>query len=227
MSKVIDRENDYKEKMSEAMLRHVAQVAEDEILDETVDGGDVVFSERHEKEMAKLFASMEPKKTKVVPLKRVLILVAVLTGLLVAAVGTIATNPKIINMFRKPTETYTEIRFDEAEVTGGTYSTENITLGYVPEGMELIKSVENEETVNLSFQKGEDFFRIRMLKASPASDLDNEESSEEKIQIWGKDAFIQERDGNTSIKWETDDYWFTLLGNLSREELIKIAENIQ
>ncbi len=226
MSKVIDREHDYKEKMSEAMLQHVAQIAEDELLDEAVDG-DVVFSERHEKEMAKLFASMEPKKTKVVPLKRVLILVAILAGLLAAAVGTIATNPKIINMFRKPTETYTEIRFDEVESSDASFSFGGITLEYIPEGMEPIKVEENEGFINLKFQNGEKYFQFRMLEAKPTSDLDNEESSEEKIQIWGEKAYIQERNENISLRWGTETRWFTLLGNLEKEEIIKIAENIQ
>lgn len=226
MSKVIDREHDYKEKMSEAMLQHVAQIAEDELLDEAVDG-DVVFSERHEKEMAKLFASMEPKKTKVVPLKRVLILVAVLVGLLAAAVGTIATNPKIINMFRKPTETYTEIRFDEAEVSGGSYSSNSVTLWYVPDGMALVESSENDDFTNLMFQNGEKFFQIRVLHTPLESELDNEKSFEDTIEIWGKKAFFQEREGNISIKWRNEDTTYSLYGNLGKEEIIKIAENIQ
>lgn len=226
MSKVIDREHDYKEKMSEAMLQHVAQIAEDELLDEAVDG-DVVFSERHEKEMAKLFASMEPKKTKVVPLKRVLILVAVLVGLLAAAVGTIATNPKIINMFRKPTETYTEIRFDEAEITGGTYSTENVTLGYVPEGMELTESSSGNTSESIMFQNGDEYFQIRIRNEHIKADADNEKSAEEKILIWGEEAHLQERDGNITILWSAENRTYTLLGNLEKEELIKIAENIQ
>lgn len=226
MSKVIDREHDYKEKMSEAMLQHVAQIAEDELLDEAVDG-DVVFSERHEKEMAKLFASMEPKKTKVVPLKRVLILVAVLVGLLAAAVGTIATNPKIINMFRKSTDTYTEIRFDEAEVIGGTYSTDSVTLGYIPDGMELTESSKGEHSEIIMFQKEEKVFQLRISQARMSSVADKENSSEETITIWNKEAHLQERAGQTSILWSIEDCSYMLVGNIGREELIKIAENIQ
>ncbi len=225
MRNVLDRDHDLKEKMSDALLKHVAHVASEELLDEMTDTEDVVFSDRHEKNMEKLFASMEPEKPKFLRPKRILILAAALLVLLAA--GAAALHPTVLNFFLKSSDTNTEIRYDTAEPVGDTYSTADVTLGYVPAGMEMVESSRGNESVSLMFQKNEAYFQLRIIKKRAVSNLDNENGSSEKIQVQGADAFIQDRGDDISLRWYANECSFILFGNLSKDELVKIAENIQ
>lgn len=232
MSKVIDREKDYQEKMEEALLKHVAGVAEDELFAELEENEEeFVFSERHEKQMAELFASVSPQeKKRRHPAIKVLLMAAVL--LIVSAVATVAFNPKVLNFFTKSTETNTEIRHEEigiaeADKVEGTYTTEDLTLGYVPKGMQFVSNERDDKQVTLKFQEEDKFFMLRVWKKDMVYNLDNQQSSMEKILINNKEGFMQEREGNFSVKWYSEEYTYALLGNLEKDEMIKIAENIQ
>ncbi|MBE7063725.1 MAG: DUF4367 domain-containing protein [Ruminococcaceae bacterium] len=228
--KTIDREKDYYEKMDEALLKHIANVAEDELLAEMEDE-EFVFSQRHEKQMEKLFAAVAPKKKKQGrPAVRVLLVAAVLLAL--AAVGSIAHNENKQRLYTDTTETNTEIRREEvsiaeADVVEGTYETEDLTLGYVPKGMQMTESSRNDTSFSMKFQRNEDFFQLRVWKRDMVYNMDNQQSDMERIQIGNSEGYIQEKDGNISIKWYTEERVYALLGSLEKDELIKIAEKIQ
>ncbi|MBQ7032558.1 MAG: DUF4367 domain-containing protein [Clostridia bacterium] len=232
MTKTIDREKDYYEKMDEALLKHIASVAEEELLAEMVDEEEeFVFSERHEKQMEKLFAAVAPKKKKQGrPAVRVLLVAAVLLAL--AAVGSIAHNENKQRLYTDTTETNTEIRREEvsiaeADVVEGTYETEDLTLGYVPKGMQMTESDRKDTFVMLKFQKGEQFFQIRITKENVVYNLDSQKTGVEKVKIGNSEGYMQEKNGKISIKWYTEDMVYSLLGSIEKDELIKIAENIQ
>lgn len=225
MNPILDKERDYEEKMMDALLKHAAEVAESELLDEATDETPVEFSARHEAQMEALFKSVRPEKPRLLRPKRILVLVAAL--IMLFAVGTVALKPTILNFFLKTSETNTEIRFGEEEPQGDTYETEDVTLGYVPAGMQMVESNRGETTTNLKFQNLNSYFQVRIQRRESTVNSDNENSNSQKVLIQGQKGFIQERDGNIFIIWTNELTQYTLFGNLTQDELLKIAENIK
>lgn len=219
MNPILDKERDYEEKMMDALLKHAAEVAESELLDEATDETPVEFSARHEAQMEALFKSVRPEKPRLLRPKRILVLVAAL--IMLFAVGTVALKPTILNFFLKTSETNTEIRFGEEEPQGDTYETEDVTLGYVPAGMQMVESNRGETTTNLKFQNLNSYFQVRIQRRESTVNSDNENSNSQKVLIQGQKGFIQERDGNIFIIWTNELTQYTLFGNLTQDELLK------
>lgn len=225
MNSTLNKDRDYEEKMIDALFRHAAEVAEEELLDEATDETPVEFSARHEKNMDAFFKSVTPEKPRLIRPKRIIVLVAAL--LVLFALGTVAFKPTILNFFLKTGETNTEIRFGEEEPVGDTYATEGVTFGYIPEGMQMVENSRGTTNISMKFQENELFFQLRVKKDNLVAFSDNEKSSTEEIIINGNPAYFLNKDGRINIKWHTEKATYTLLGNLEKTELIKIAENIK
>lgn len=227
MNPTVERDRKQNEVMAENMLKQAAEAAMDEMLDELpVPEEDITFSARHEENMRKLFESAAPKKKGVLRPKRIMVLVAALV-VLGGAVSTVGRNPKIMQFFMETTETNTEIRYEEGENTGDTYVTDDVTFGYIPEGMQMVWSEKGDKGIELVFQKGEQQFLFRQLERKHRTYLDTEIENMKKIRIYNMDGYFQERDGSKTLKWYTEEYAYTIRGNLEMEEIIKLAENIQ
>lgn len=224
MNSTLNKDRDYEEKMIDALFRHAAEVAEEELLDEATDETPVEFSARHEKNMDAFFKSVTPEKPRLIRPKRIIVLVAAL--LVLFALGTVAFKPTILNFFLKTGETNTEIRFGEEEPVGDTYETEDVTLGYVPEGMQMVESSRGTQGTHLKFQKENSFFQLRIKLARMSLNSDNVDSLSEKTIVNNNEFYIQEREGNINVKWYRDPYIYILSGNLGKNELLQIAENI-
>ena len=225
MNPILDKDRDYEEKMMDALLKHAAEVAESELLDEATDETPVEFSARHEAQMEAFFKSVRPEKPRLLRPKRILVLVAAL--IMLFAVGTVALKPTILNFFLKTSETNTEIRFGEEEPQGDTYETEDVTLGYVPAGMQMVKNVQSDSNLILKFQTNERFFQLRLSPYGYTSNFDSETASMNEIKIQNRNGYWFEKDGHVSIKWTNEKWVYTLTGNLPKNELISIAENIK
>ena len=106
---------------------------------------------------------------------------------------------------------------------------DNITVGYIPEGFEL-ESKDNSS--KMSYYKytslDNSTFTVYKSASSGEIDFDTENLETKNVTInnidymYGTDAF-----GNTNIIWIVNDYMFRIDGNLSIEELFKIAESIE
>ena len=225
MNSTLNKDRDYEEKMIDALFRHAAEVAEEELLDEATDETPVEFSARHEKNMDAFFKSVTPEKPRLIRPKRIIVLVAAL--LVLFALGTVAFKPTILNFFLKTGETNTEIRFGEEEPVGDTYETEDLTFGYIPDWMQMVESTRGETTISFKFQKDNAFFLIRATKEIFIFNSDNKSEDSLEININETKGYYQEKAGNINIKWYCDPWMYTLLGNLEKSELLKIAENIK
>lgn len=225
MNPILDKDRNYEEKMMDALLKHAAEVAESELLDEATDETPVEFSARHEAQMEAFFKSVRPEKPRLLRPKRILVLVAAL--IMLFAVGTVALKPTILNFFLKTSETNTEIRFGEEEPQGDTYETEDVTLGYVPKGMQMVEQITAPNNKSFKFQIDTRFFQLRLSPFKYTSNFDSESANMNEIKIQNKNGYWVEKDGNISIKWTNEKWVYTLTGNLSQNELISIAENIK
>ncbi len=228
-----DNKNELQEKMVDTILKHAAEKAFEDMVNEAAESTEAVtFSERHEAAMEQLFAEYkkgaprtpkEEKKGKVLRAKFLIPLVAIL--IIGCAIGAVATKPKVFSRKTDTTETNTRIEYVEGETAQNTYATDEVKLEYIPEGLELTGSRQDGDNIWLQFKKGEREFSLSL--ASRAADAAVQEEGATLIRIQGTDAFLLEKDGAITIWWEGAEYAYTLSGNLGRQEMIKIAENVK
>ncbi len=216
---MFNMDKELKEKMVDTALRHATEKAYAEILEEAPE---VEFSQRHTEEMEKLFENY--KKPKMVPLKWIAVVAAVL---ICGAIGVVASKPKILGRKVDVTETNTRIEYTENGTNTNTYSTDEVTLNYIPEGMELVENKKDEKYISLKFQKGQQEFRLRLTERNSVANLDTEHTGMLEFDIYNMKAYIMEKDGICCIKWSTEEYVYTIYGNLSKEEILNIIKNIE
>jgi len=110
---------------------------------------------------------------------------------------------------------------------GYRYSDENITLGFVPDGMECVFSESTTNTISAYFSDdSENYFVIYRCSKNANMSVDTENGTVENITINKHDAaYITTPNGNTLI-WYVGDFVYNLYGNISKEFMVRIAENV-
>ena len=112
------------------------------------------------------------------------------------------------------------------EASGYSYSDENITLGYVPDGMELVSKDIGIKTKVLYFSDGERYFNITINSLDSYYNFDTENGISENIEINGMDAFYISTDLVNTLVWSDNIYAYILSGNLPEKTMLLISENI-
>lgn len=106
---------------------------------------------------------------------------------------------------------------------------DEITVGYIPEGFELESNENLSKYLILRYSNTQGIY-FTTYKASSSTEIyfDTENLDTQNITInninytYGTDAF-----GNSNVIWTVNDYVFRIDGNLSAEELLKIAVTIK
>lgn len=128
----------------------------------------------------------------------------------------------VVNFYEK------YIKFDFNVTSSGEETIGEYTLGYVPDGFVRTSAVENSAKNKYRYENGEHYFAVGYYVSEESSiSYDDEKGRVELIRIRDRDVYcIVYSDGSTSIVWKVDKTVFSLGGNVTTAELIKIAENI-
>lgn len=219
--------NELKDKTLDNLLYYAAQEASKELVNEMPEPERVEFSDEHKKKMEKLF-----KKQKRVPIKsylrRISAIVAVLivlSGISIASVQ--AWRIRFLNFVMHINESNPELRYKENDTEGNFYSAEDVNLEYVPGGFKLSESRNNNGKIYLRFENGDLTFSLYIRQIDSTLNVDTENAGAKVIKLNGKDAFLTEKGDIISLLWNNDMHSFALSGNLSENEIVKIAENIK
>ena len=203
--------NELKDKTLDDLLYFAAQEASKELVDEMPAPKSVEFSDEHKKKMEKLF-----KKQKRTPIKsylrRILAIAAVLIVVSSISIASVqAWRIRFLNFIMHISESNTELRYKENDTEGNSYSAEDVNLEYVPSGFKLSESRNNNGKIQID----------------STLNVDTEDATAKEIKLNGKDAFLTEKGDIISLLWNNEMNSFTLSGNLSEDEIVKIAENIK
>ncbi|MDD4169270.1 MAG: DUF4367 domain-containing protein [Desulfotomaculaceae bacterium] len=100
--------------------------------------------------------------------------------------------------------------------------------GYLPEGAKLIKADRQEDTVRLYYTAGQMNFFIEESPAQGNKTSTNGLTNGKKVKINELDGFLLNKtpSGEIGLSWQSDHLLLTIQGNLSENELIKIAESM-
>lgn len=151
------------------------------------------------------------------------------------AFGGLLTQPTVFasvqNVFRSIFSDHDNYTFS-GELPEGSEFDRNKRLGYIPDGYELrmvfyakediFTTYETDDGKNIEFDYG--------LATNSSISVDNERSTYYELNYGNityhyYEALDQEADYNTLI-WYSDGYRFSIVGLLSKDEIIKVAENI-
>lgn len=219
------------EKALDALLKEAAVAANQEFGESLCDPEeDIVFSKEHEKKMQKLFRKdrnkLLMKKVKKVSKIAACILLVLTVGTGVTIFSVEAWRVKFLNFVFEVEQPNTDYNFSE---TGGTtFNNDEVQLNYLPMGFDLVEDVTTQNAICLTFANGDIYFRIDVEDIDINASTDTENAITEGIRIneMYEAIYITNPNVNTLI-WHNYEYSFSISGNITKEEFIKIAENIE
>lgn len=218
----------------EAMLRASAEDIEDEIADALLGGfggQEHVFSEKHEKDMNQLFEKERKihssNKTKIYLRRAAAIFIAVISISIATISSVNALRIRFLNFISEITQQDTTIHFADENTELPLYKFENMTFEYIPKGFYLIESSKAGNSLSLEFKNNNEYFDFYLKSLKSALSIDTENSLVKELEINGKKALYSEKNNSRILVWYDDSNAYVLTGNISENELIKIAENIK
>ncbi|MBQ8767784.1 MAG: DUF4367 domain-containing protein [Clostridia bacterium] len=182
------------------------------------------YSKKHEKWKKKLFNKMRGDRyhrftTKTV---RVLIVAAILTALMLTAFVIPSSRQFVLDNLG----IYSRLKITESNKN----SVKNeITVGYIPDGFvyESLESFSKHITVKYRSVNGK-FFTIFKYSSSTEVDFNTEFSDSEEIFEDGiRYVFCKGDLGTDNLIWTKNDYVYRVSGNISVENLKKIAKFVE
>lgn len=105
----------------------------------------------------------------------------------------------------------------------------SFTINYIPEGFELMDINQGRKMLiyNYSGENNQEFY-IKLLDSSDEgkSYYDTEGAEVEEIIFKGSQGYIWETDEMTYLIWHQYGVEFHIVGNLNKDEILKVAKNI-
>lgn len=187
------------------------------------------FSAEHENEMQNIFR----KERKKMLLKRITKYIkrAAVICLMVAVASSItlfsveAWRIKIMNFVVEMKQTHSKIVFEENSTKGDTYTSDELTIGYLPDGFQLEKSDVKKNKVNLVFKGDEKYFIFSMNDINGSMIIDTENATIKKVMINGQEAFFSSNSNINILVWHEGEFSYRLSGTIDENEMVKIAKN--
>ena len=177
------------------------------------------FSKKHNKIINELIYS-ENEKVKFKLSKRtikVLIIAAVLLALASTAFAFPESREFIINKFFNHSQ-YNVV------YNGKVKKVDSLTVNYVPSGFEKVE----DHGYSYVYKNGDKEFVVEKMTIDTSIGYDTEKYDNEIIEINGVDAvYYRSNNVNNGIIFNNANYIFWISGNIEKEELIKIAQNVE
>ena len=128
----------------------------------------------------------------------------------------------VVNFYEK------YIKFDFNVTAGGEETIGEYTLGYVPDGFVRTDALETDAKNKYRYENEEKFFCIIYYAKNREINYDDENGKVHIVDINGVDGYLIEYlGGRCSLTWQNNKAVFTMDGDLSVDEMIKIAEKIK
>ncbi len=217
--------NDFKDKAFEEMLKYACREASKELIDEMPPCEEVEFSKEHEARMRKLFAGKVRRKRYI---KRIFLIAAVMVVLFSVSVMSVqGLRIRFMNFILNFTESNTKITYVDETEDKNSYKVGDIVFDYLPSGFVLDSTKNQGKVVYIKFNNADKYIEIKIKASNPVAYVDTERADAELLMINGIETFVAEKDNVFILNWNSDLKAFEIQGNIERDELIKIAENLK
>lgn len=187
------------------------------------------LSERHTKAMEKIFATERKKQSR----KRILRRIKTASIATAAAIficcasmfGVEAFRIKFMNFIYDKDAPNSDIIFSDEPTE--TFTNKNVTLNYIPKGFRMEQKEEtSKNSWFLIFKSPDKYFYVFADPINSSMSIDTENSFIENIKINGMDGILSTNDRVRILVWHDNETVYSIDGDISKEEIIKIAENM-
>ncbi len=217
--------NDFKNKAFEEMLKYACQEANKEMIDEMPPCEDVEFSKEHENKMRKLFAGKVKRKKYI---KRIFLIAAVMVVIFSVSVMSVqGLRIRFMNFILNFTESNTKITYVDEEEDKNSYTVGDIVLEYLPSGFVLDSTRNQGKSAYIEFSSENKYICLSIRDAETITNVDTEKAGAELLMVNDIEVFISQKNDAYILSWNDNLKAFEMMGNIEREEIIKIAENIK
>lgn len=150
---------------------------------------------------------------------KILVVAAVLLALAIATTAIAVPLARRANVTQLPGHGEYEVADPE-----NAPKVKDLTVGYVPQGFEKTE----DYGYFYVYENGEQSFTVEKLELTAGISFDTEDYPSESITINGREGVYHRSDsGYNGIIFNNGEYIFAVGGNISKEELVKIAQNVQ
>lgn len=222
--------NDAYEEVLDILLDEGAKEADRRIgegLTETEE--DISFSAEHMKKMKTLF-SAERRKIKRKKLKKYARTAACMAATAVIVSGITIYNVdalkvRFMNFVHEIGKPNSDISF--LDNGGMPYSDNNISLDYVPMGLDMVENSKSKSGIFLAFESADKYFYVDIDEMGGTMSIDTEDAVVENISINGLEGICSSKETVTILVWHDNKNVFQIHGDIPKEEIVKIAENLK
>ena len=151
---------------------------------------------------------------------KVLVVAAVILSLALTAFAIPSVREYIITQFKTHSVFRTVSTEDSQPVT-------DLTVGYIPEGFELVKEEEDELRLSCFYSRDNDWFIVEKTAERMETGFDTEKLNARIVVVDNIEYFSYTHSENSNgIVWCKDGYIYSVKGNISYDILITIAKTI-
>lgn len=181
------------------------------------------FSQKHIDAINEIIYPKPAVKVKKLSKKtvRFIIIAAVLLALATTAIA----SPAFRQFTLKDFSNHSEYRVGDIKKAKAVSS---LKLNYIPDEFKMVDKYESEDWFNYSYKMGEQKFEVEKLNLRSTIGFDTENSVKEELQINGADAaYYRTADNWGTVIFNNGEYIYYIGGNISKEELVKIVQNVE
>ena len=214
----------------------------DELLDEAAhitvekDSGElemptdnISFSDEHEVKMQRLFKSerrkIAAKKFRKYAVRAACIFLALIVFSCATIFSVSAWRVRFLNFVLDIGAPNTDYNFTDEKPA--PQMDDRLQLDYIPEGFVIKESVSDDRSINFIFSNEDKFFYVSSDGLNTNFSIDTENALVERIKINGFDAVYTANQNANTLIWHDDDRAYTITGNISKDEIFKIAKGLK
>lgn len=227
-------------KIIEAYYGYIGEIYVDSIVDELEEKKEEIKNTTFPKKLdtwIQEYIKKEEKKEKRINLiknikkqskRAAIILLIIIAGISTLIFTVEAIRVRVFNYFIERNERYTEIRVEENDIETPELDWENYYQPtYMPEGY-YFESAEDGGLIKiLNYSDGKNQIIITQANNTAGIQIDTEDATTERININGNEGFLTIKEDRSMMFWHNEEKSFTITGNITKEEIIKIAESIE
>lgn len=176
------------------------------------------FSKKHNDKMKELFQSEQNNKHKFSKKTLKFLLIAAILLSIATTVFAIPTSREyIVDKFSNHSE-YNVIDTKKAK------KVKSFKVKYIPDGFKKVEDFGD----TVLYEKGDRNFVVGKLELSSSIGFDTEHYEPENIEINGADAvYFRSNNNAKGIIFNDGNYIYIITGNIEKDELVKIAQNLE
>ena len=188
-----------------------------------------VFSEKHNKKMAKLIKRQRKPYFKLICTtgRRVACIIVAIVAIAASTLSVKAVREAIFNFITRIFSDHTVVTVESGTAEGYPETIEEeYYISELPEGFERVDYSKRDISVSSTYFNNDKYvFFIQYTKEYYEGAFDNEQTQYEKQFISGQDYLILSSDYDTTFVWDDGSYILSIRSNIDKNTILELCES--